>query len=210
MPRYIRQDGQAVPISDLPYPIDASGVSFTDSGLTVITGVSDVQAALEAADAALDDRPTQQEIEDFVVDEVDGRFIGSFKRTSQSNVFASETVTDSFDVDLPADRLIKVTLSVSVSASGGSGDRRVRGRLREGTDTSGTVRAARTIHYLRNDNSPQFTGGGTAVDFFESGLGGVTDFVVTLDSQGEGARFHDADDQTPVVVLFEDLGPAPS
>ena len=39
---------------------DGSAVSFTDAGLAVITGV-DVQAALAAVDAALDDRPTNAE-----------------------------------------------------------------------------------------------------------------------------------------------------
>ena len=43
---------------------DAASISFSDSGLAVVTGVSDVQAALGLVDAALDDRPTQQEIED--------------------------------------------------------------------------------------------------------------------------------------------------
>jgi hypothetical protein len=54
MPRYVRQDGQAVPISDLPYPIDASGISFTDSGLAVITGIDNVQDALAAIDTSLE------------------------------------------------------------------------------------------------------------------------------------------------------------
>lgn len=65
MPRYVRQDGQAVPISDLPFN-DASGVTFSDSGLAVVTGISDVQSALEAVDAALEDRPTQAQVEDYV------------------------------------------------------------------------------------------------------------------------------------------------
>jgi hypothetical protein len=39
----------------------AGVVSFTDDGLAVVTGVSDVQAALAKVDAELDDRPTEAE-----------------------------------------------------------------------------------------------------------------------------------------------------
>lgn len=53
--------------------VEASGVSFTSSGLAVISGTSDVQAALAATDAALAERPTTQQIEDSVAAQVAGR-----------------------------------------------------------------------------------------------------------------------------------------
>ena len=62
---YNTSTGQWEPVMTDPSSFPASNVSFSDSGLAVVSG-NDVQAALAATDAALADRMTTQQVEDYV------------------------------------------------------------------------------------------------------------------------------------------------
>lgn len=143
----------------------------------------------------------------------DGGHIADHEVTSSALIGGTETLVETFAVDLPASRRVKVQMVGEVSSSSGaaSGDEREGWvRLREGTDATGTrlMTAIGGPALFAVDGRRRTSFGG--VEFIEdTGAGGSTDYAVTLQRVGgsQSVELNGSGEQ-PTKIVFTDVGPA--
>jgi hypothetical protein len=135
--------------------------------------------------------------------------IADHTTTDTTLVSTTETVVEAFAVDLPANRRVKIEMVGSVGASSGGTASDARAafiRLRQGTTTAGDeILYAWESSMYANDAHRVSTF--AATKYIDSGAGGLTDFVVTLQRTGGSNTVALRAGAEATVITFTDVGP---